>query len=126
MQLNKESVTTKLEAGFLFHLLYKTQEGNSASLMVAMGPNVSINNIIGLPFMKAMGMIPDLDDEVIVDCKYLNCPPFLVDFHRTSNHVPVMVKPSSTPAHHAALYNQMIQEGENLERYYEAKVLASG
>jgi hypothetical protein len=37
-----------------------------------------------------------------------------------------MDEPSSTPANHAASYIQMIQEVENLEHYYEAKVLADG
>jgi hypothetical protein len=125
MQSNKESVTTKLEVGFLFHLPYRTWEGNSASLMIATGPNVSVNTFIGLPFMKAMGMILNLIDEV-VDCKYLDCPPFPVDFRWTSNHVPGIDDQSSTPANHAASYIQMIQEVKNLEHYYEAKVLASG
>jgi hypothetical protein len=125
MQSNKELVTTELEVGILFHLPYKTREGNSASLMVATGPNVSINTIIGLPFMKATGVILDVVDEV-VDCKYLDCPLFPVDFHRTSNHVPVMDKPRDTPAHHATSYTQLIKEVENIKRYYEARVLASG
>jgi hypothetical protein len=80
VQSNKESVTTKLEVGFVFHLPYKTREGNSASLMVAMGSNVFINTILGLLLMKATGMILDLLGEV-VDCKYLGCPPFPADFY---------------------------------------------
>jgi hypothetical protein len=79
VQSNAESVTTKLEVGFFFHLLYKTTDGDSASIMVATGPNVSINTIIGLPFMKTSGMILDLVDKVM-ECKYLNCPSFPVDF----------------------------------------------
>ncbi len=125
VQSNEELVTTKLEVGFLFHLLYRTREGDTASLMVATGPNISVNTIIGLPFMKAMGMILDLVDEV-VDCRYLDCPPFPVDFRRTSNHMPVMDKPSDTPANHATLHLQIIQEVENIERYIDAKVLAGG
>jgi hypothetical protein len=123
VQSNEESVTTELEVGFLFHLLYRTWEGNTASLMVAMGPNVSVNTIIGLPFMKAMGMILDLVDEV-VDCRNLDCPPFPIDFRRTSNHVPVMDEPSDTPANHATSHLQIIQEVENIKRYIDAKVLA--
>jgi hypothetical protein len=107
VQLNEESMTTKLEVRFLFHLPYRTQEGDSACLMVATGTNVSVNTIIGLPFMKAIEMILDLIDKV-VDCKYFECPPFPVDFCRTSNHVPVMDEPSSTPANHALSYNQII------------------
>jgi hypothetical protein len=46
---NAESVMAKLEVGFLLHLPYKMTDGDSASLMVATGPNVSINTINGLP-----------------------------------------------------------------------------
>ena len=116
------SITTELEVGFLFHLPYRTREGDTASLMVATGPNVSVNTIIGLPFMKATGMIMDLVDEV-VECKYLDCPPFPVDFRRTSNHVPVM-DDGGTPIHHASSL-QLINEIENLERFYDAKVMAA-
>jgi hypothetical protein len=107
VQSNEELVMTELEGGFLFHLPYRTWEGNIASLMVAMGSNISVNTIIGLPFMKATGMILDLVDEV-VDCMYLDFPPFPVDFRRTSNRVPVMDKPSDTPANHATSHLQII------------------
>jgi hypothetical protein len=75
--------------------------------------------------MKAMGMILDLVDKV-VDCRYLDCPPFPVDFHWTSNHVPVMDKPGYTPVNHATSHLQIIKEVENIERYINAKVLAGG
>jgi hypothetical protein len=117
------SVTTELEVGFLFHLPYRTREGDTTSLIVATGPNVLVNTIIGLPFMKATGMIMDLVDKV-VECKYLDCPPFPVDFRRTSNHVPV-IDDGGTPIHHASTYIQLIDEIKNLERYYDAKVMAS-
>jgi hypothetical protein len=116
---NAVSITTKLEVGFLFHLPYQTREGDSASLMIATGPNVSVNTIIKLPFMKATGMILDLVDKV-VDCKYLDCPLFPVE---TSNHVPVMDE-GDTPILHTTSYLQLIQEVENLERYYNAKMMA--
>jgi hypothetical protein len=67
-------------------------------------------------------MIMDLVDEV-VECKYLNCPPFPVDFCRTSNHVPVR-DDRGTPIHHASSYVQQINKIKNLERYYNAKVMA--
>jgi hypothetical protein len=86
-------VTTKLEVIFLFHLPYQTREGDTSSLMVATGPNISVNTILGLPFMKATGMVLDLVDEV-ADCRYLDCPPFPVDFYRTTYHVPVLDDPS--------------------------------
>jgi hypothetical protein len=125
VQSNQESVTTELEVGFLFHLPYRTREGDTSSLMVATGPNVSVNTILGLPFMEATGMILDLVNKVM-DCKYLDCPPFPVDFRRTSNHVPVLDDPSNTPANHAPSRLQIIKEVKNIERYYNAKVLAAG
>jgi hypothetical protein len=124
IQSNQESVTTKLEVRFLFHLPYRTWEGDTSSLMVATGPNVSVNTILGLPFMKATGMILDLVDKV-ADCRYLDCPPFPVDFCRTSNHVPVLDDPSNPPDNHAPSHIQIINKVENIERYYGAKVLAA-
>jgi hypothetical protein len=68
---NAESVTTKLEVGFLFHLSYKTINGNSESLMVATCPNVLVNTIIGVLLMKSTDMMLDLVNKV-VKCKYLD------------------------------------------------------
>ena len=89
-----KAVTTELYVGFQFHLPYKTTNGEDASLLIATGPNVSVNTILGLPFMQGMGMILDLVANM-AECKYLNCPPFLIDFRRTSNHVPVTDNPSA-------------------------------
>ena len=75
----QEAVTTELEVGFQFHLPYKTTQGEDASLLIATGPNVSVNTILGLPFMQGMGMILDLVDNT-AECKYLDCPPFPIDF----------------------------------------------
>ena len=110
----KEAVTTKLEVSFLFCLPYKTSDGNDSSFMVATGPNVSVNTIIGLPFIKGIGMIIDTVDDV-AECKYLECPPFPIDYQRTSNQVPVIDEPS-VPVHHAHTYFQeTIRKSENLE-----------
>ena len=97
-----EAVTTELEVGFLFCLPYKTSDGNNLSFMVATGPNVSVSTIIGLPFIKGVRMIIDTVNDV-ADCKYLDCPPFPIDYWRRLNQVPVMDKPS-TPVHHAHAY----------------------
>ena len=93
--------------------------------MVATGPNVLVNTIICLPFIKGIGMINDTVDDV-ADCKYLNCPPFPIDYQRMSNQVPVMDEPS-TPVHHAHTYlHETICEIENLEQYYDTKVHGQG
>ena len=120
-----EAVTTELEVGFLFRLPYKTSDGDDSSFMVATGPNVSVNMIIGLPFIKGVGMIIDTVDDV-AECKYLECPPFPIDYRRTSNQVPVMDEPS-TPVNHVHAYlHETICEIENLGQYYDAKVQGQG
>jgi hypothetical protein len=53
VQTNNATVTTELEVGFQFHLPYRTSGGDSSSLLVATGPHVSVNIIIGLLFIKA-------------------------------------------------------------------------
>ena len=47
-------VTSELLVGFEIHLPYTTKDGSSTSLLVAAGPDVAVNLILGLPFIKAM------------------------------------------------------------------------
>jgi hypothetical protein len=76
--------------------------------------------IIGLPFIKATGMILDFIDNV-AECKHLDCPPFPMDFRHTSNHVPV----AEAPAHHLGPHEtSVLKELLNLEHWYNAKVMA--
>jgi hypothetical protein len=74
-----EAVTTNLEVGLQFHLLYKATTGGKASLLIAMGPHVSVNTILGLPFLQGTGMILDFVHN-LAECKYLDCPAFPIDF----------------------------------------------
>jgi hypothetical protein len=70
-------------------------------------------------------MIIDTVNDV-AECKYLKCPPFPIDYRRTSNQVPVMDE-LSAPVHHAHAYlRKTICEIENLERYCNAKVQGQG
>jgi hypothetical protein len=120
------TVTTELEVGWQFHLPYKTKTGETTSFAIATGPHVFVNTILGLPFQKATGAIIDLVDNV-VQCKHLDCPPFNIDFRHMSNHVPAMDKPSAkTKVHFAETYRRVIKDIENLEHFYDAKVLAIG
>ena len=57
VQAKDAAVTMELKAGFQFHLPYCTSGGDSLSLLIATGPNVSVNTSIGFPFIKATGMI---------------------------------------------------------------------
>jgi hypothetical protein len=65
-------------------------------------------------------MILDFVDDV-AECKHLDCPPFPMDFWRTSNHVPV----AEAPAHHLGPHEtSILKELFNLEHWYNAKVMA--
>jgi hypothetical protein len=62
-----ESITTELTVGFQFHLPYLTKEGNTTSILIATGPHVTVNTIIGLPFINPL--VPSL----ILQITLLNC-----------------------------------------------------
>jgi hypothetical protein len=81
-------VTTELTVGFEIHLPYITKDGNSTSLMVAAGPNVAVNIVLGLPFIKATGMVANFVDN-ICEVKNLLCEPFPIDFRRATKSIPV-------------------------------------
>jgi hypothetical protein len=119
----QEAVTTELEVGFQFNLPYKTTQGEDASLLIATGPNVSVNTILGLPFMQGTGMILDLVNNT-AECKYLDCPPFPIDFRRKLNHVPVTDEPSATVQ--LVESTKIIEDIKHLECSVEAKVQARG
>jgi len=85
-----EPITTELPVGFEIHLPYLTKDGSKTSLLVAAGPDVAVNLILGLPFIKATGMIGDFVDNVC-QAKHLLCEPFPIDFKRASKSIPVFL-----------------------------------
>ncbi len=118
------AVTTDLEVGWQFYLPYKTRSGEDATFAVATGPHVAVNTILGIPFQKATGAIIDLVDNR-VEFKYLDCPPFKVEFQRTSNHVPIMDEPSTqAQVQFSTNYSRVIKDIKNLEQFYDASILA--
>jgi hypothetical protein len=85
---NDEPITTELPVGFEIHLPYLTKDGSETSILVVAGPDVAVNLILGLPFIKATGMIGDFVDNVC-QAKHLLCEPFPIDFKRASKSIPV-------------------------------------
>jgi hypothetical protein len=82
-------ITTELPVGFEIHLPYSAKDGNDTSLLVAAGPDVAVNLILGLPFIKATGMIVDFVDNVC-QSKHLLCNPFPIDFRKAMKSIPVL------------------------------------
>ena len=85
VQDNAHSVTTNLSVAFQFHLPYLTKDGSPTSFVVATGPQVSVNTVLGLPLITATGMVIDYIDNV-VEAKHLDCPPFKIEFRRATKH----------------------------------------
>ena len=85
---NDEPITTELPVGFEIHLPYLTKDGSETSLLVAAGPDVAVNLILGLPFIKATGMIGNFADN-ICQAKNLLCNLFLIDFKHATKSIPV-------------------------------------
>ena len=51
VQRGGESITTDLTVGFQFHLPYLTRDGQAMSILIAIGPHITVNTIVGLPFI---------------------------------------------------------------------------
>ena len=83
-------ITTELPVGFVIHLNYLTKDGSATPLLVAAGPDVAMNLILGLRFIKAMGLICDFIDNVC-QAMHLLCDPFPIDFNRPSKSIPVFL-----------------------------------
>ena len=84
-----EAITTELSVAFQFHLPYLTRDGQSTSISIATGPQVSVNSIIGLPFITGTGMIIVTVDNV-VEAKHLVCQPFPIEFRCATKYVPAI------------------------------------
>ena len=81
VQQGGSSVTTDLTVAFQFHMPYLTREGTNTTFLVACGPNVTVNCILGLPFIQATRMVIDAADNV-ADLRALDTPPFQMDMRR--------------------------------------------
>ena len=60
------------------------------SLHVAAGPDVAVNLILGLPFIKATGLICNFVENVY-QVKHLLCDPFPIDFKHASKSILVFL-----------------------------------
>ena len=75
-----DKLTTDLPVLLEFYTPYSTKEGEPLTVSFACGPGVSVNAILGLPFLKSeCGMALDLKEAKGV-CHNLTCDPFDVFF----------------------------------------------
>jgi len=114
-------ITTELSVGFEIHLPYVTKDGNDTSLLIAAGPDAAINLILGLPFIKAAGMIIDFIDNVC-DAKHLICEPFPIDFRRATKSIPVIGDRDT--GSHSVEFQEVLRALGSIKVYFAAN--ASG
>jgi hypothetical protein len=112
-------VTTELTVGFQFHLPYLTRDGQATSILIATGPHVTVNTIVGLPFIQATRMIINLSDNV-ADMHALDASPFPLEYRRATVHVPIVDKANTACIHLSTAYLNMIMEIKALERHLSA------
>jgi hypothetical protein len=117
VQRGGESITTELTVGFQFHLPYLTKKGNITSILIATGPHVTVNTIIGLPFIQATRAIIDLADNV-AELHALDAPPFPLEYRRATVHVPIVDEGNEHPVHMMDAYHDIIAEINALERHF--------
>jgi hypothetical protein len=104
VQCGGELITTELTIGFQFHLPYLTKEGNPTSILIATGPQVTVNMIVGLPFIQATWAVIDLSDNV-AGLRALDAPPFPLKYHRSTVHVPAAIgEGNEHPVHMTGTY----------------------
>ncbi len=78
---------TDLPVDLQLHLPYLTKDGSATSFVVATGPQVRVNTVLGLSLIKASGIIINFINK-IVEAKHLDCPPFPIHFHRATKTIP--------------------------------------
>jgi hypothetical protein len=91
---NDKPITTELSVRFEVHLPYLTKDGSETSLLVAADPDVAVNLILGLPFIKGMGRIGNFVNNVC-QAKHLLCNPFPIDFKCATKSIPVFTNVSA-------------------------------
>jgi hypothetical protein len=79
VQQGGSSVTTNLLVGFQFHLPYLMHEGSPTSLVVAAGPAITVEVILGLPFITQTKMVVNTSNQV-AKLRAFHTPPFSIDF----------------------------------------------
>jgi hypothetical protein len=122
VQRGRESVITKQTVGFQFHLSYFTRMGQHTSICIATGPHITVNMIVGLPFIQATGMVIDLSNHV-ADLRAHNTAPFPLEYRRATLHIPI-VNEGAAPVN-LTYYGNIIAEIQNLEKHFATAALTT-
>jgi hypothetical protein len=115
--INCQFITTNLTVAFSFHLPYISRKGAPTTFLVAVGPNITVNTILSLPFIQQTKMIINAADQVAEHCS-LDAPPFSIDFRCAQCSVPNIGTPKDPV--NASHFTDIIQEITNIKSLYSA------
>jgi hypothetical protein len=90
--------------------------------LIATGPHVTVNTIIGLPFIQATRAVIDLADNVAELCA-LDAPPFPLEYRHATVHVPIVDEGNEHPVHMTDAYSTLIAEINALKRHFTSITL---
>ncbi len=111
------AVTTALDCMFQFHIPYKLRgDGGDCVFSIAAGRDVSVNVILGLPFIISMKMVCDFVDN-LATCHAINAPSFPIDYRRTCNTVP---KPDAGAS---LVEHSVLRELDDYERWRNSRLV---
>ncbi len=122
VQQGGNSVTTHLTVGFQFHLPYLTREGTPTNFVIAAGHNVTVNVILGLPFITQTKMVIDTSN-CILELHAFNMPPFPLDFRHAKCAIPVIDEKKA--AANAALHANIVEEINSIVAHVSNKTTAT-
>ncbi len=97
---------------------YLTREGAPTTLLVACGPNVTVNTILGLPFIQATRKVLNAANQV-AKLRALDTPPFPLDIRCAMCTVPAMGGKNDDD--NAVRYVNVIAEVNRIEALYSNK-----
>jgi hypothetical protein len=125
VQRGGKSVTTELMVGFQFHLPYLMKDGSHTRIVIATGPHMTVNTIVGLPFIQATQAIIDLSDNV-ANLRTIDAPSFPIKYCRAMVHVPVIEEGADCPVHLTASEQALIQDINHLKAYFSSIDVVAG
>ena len=124
VQRGGESITTELTVGFKFHLSYFTMVGSQTRLLIATGPHVTVNTIVGLPFIEATQAIINLSDNV-ANLQAIDAPPFPIEYLCATVHVPSIEDGADHLVHLTTANRTLIKTIDHLQAHFSSADMVS-
>ncbi len=122
IQQGGNSIATHLTVGFQFHLSYLTRKGKPTNLVIATGCDMTMNIILGLPFITQTKMFINTSDCMAELCAF-DMPPFPLNFRCAMCTIPVIDKKKA--AVNATLHANIVKEIDCIVAHISTKMTAT-